>query len=134
MTISDNGEPNAGKLLPPRRTNRRGDVCPAFCTTDHSEMLIPGKPRFGYMDGHYSDPIHQPTGAPGAVRLARDPDAGTETAVSVDLAPGGAVRLSMSPEQAAALARVIEHDAKDPAGMLAAELRAAAAIARTVAP
>lgn len=120
----------------PRRANRAGDACPAWCRTDHAELLIPGKPSFGHMDGHYSDPIRQLPGAPGAVRLARDPGAGTPAAVSMDLAPGGAMRLVLTPEQAVGLAAVIgdgdgemtRHD------MLAAELRAAAAIAFQVAP
>jgi hypothetical protein len=67
------------------------------------------------------------------VRRARgDAGAGVETSVSVDLAPGGAVRLNLSPEQACALATVIERDHDAGRGLLGAELRAAAAIARQV--
>lgn len=128
MTVSKDGP------VCPRRVNREGDPCPPWCRTDHAEMLIPGKPRFGYMSGHYSDPIHQAPGAPGAVMLALEPSAGAETAVSLALAPGGVVRLMLSPEQARELARVIEHDSGDRRGMLAAELRAAASIARQVGP
>lgn len=132
MTISDNG---AGVR---RRCNFKGDVCPPWCRTDHTEELIPGKPSFGYMDGHYSDPIRQLPGAPGAVRLARDAYAVEPASVSMDLSPAGAVRLVMTPDQAEGLAGVIQdNDGADGVtrhDMLAAELRAAAAIARQVQP
>lgn len=128
MTISDNG------AEAPPRANRDGSPCPPWCRTGHAEMLIPGRPRFGYMDTHYSDPIHQPPGAQGAVSLALDPRAG-ETVVSLSLAPAGVVGLNLSPEQADALARVIEHDRDTGNGLrLGAELRAAASIARQVSP
>lgn len=128
MTASDNG----AEVL--RRCNRQGDLCPPWCRTDHSELLIPGKPSFGYMDGHYSDPINKPPGSPRAVTLALQPRDG-ETMVSLSLAPGGVVRLNLTPEQADGLARVIEFDRDTGSGLrLGAELRAAASIARQVTP
>jgi hypothetical protein len=39
------------------RANSQGQPCPAWCATGHGELLIPGKPQFGYVDGHYSDPM-----------------------------------------------------------------------------
>lgn len=132
MTASDNGAEVR------RRCNYKGDVCPNWCRTDHTEMLIPGKPSFGYMDAHYSDPIRQLPGAPGAVRLARDPADSVLAYVSMDLSPAGAVRLVLTPDQADGLAGVIQdNDGADGVtrhDMLAAELRAAAAIARQVQP
>lgn len=38
--------------------NRSGDKCPAWCTEDHDEPLIPGKAELlGYMDTHKSDTV-----------------------------------------------------------------------------
>lgn len=37
--------------------NRVGHKCPPWCTEDHDELLIPGKPEHGYMNTHKSDPI-----------------------------------------------------------------------------
>ena len=115
----------------PPRANYHGHPCPPWCRTDHNELLIPGKRVFGHMDTHYSDPISKPPGAPRSVTLALDPRTG-KTMVSLALAPAGAVRLALSPEQADALARVIELDRDVSSGLrLGAELRAAA---RSIAP
>jgi hypothetical protein len=122
MTTSDHGVVNL------RRVNRSGHPCPTWCRTDHSELLIPGKPSYGHMDGHYSDPVARPPGSPGAVRLSLDPRDAAPVMVTLDPAPGVTVRLT--PEQAAAMAHLIEADGTGNPRQLSAELRAASLIAR----
>lgn len=112
------------------RANMAGHPCPPWCRTDHTELLVPSKPRFGHMAGHYSDPVGDLPGAPGTVHLELDPADDASTVVSVDLAP--AVRLPMTPGQALALSAVLEGDGNAmPARLLrlASHLRTAAMVA-----
>lgn len=106
------------------RANRAGHPCPAWCTTNHDELLVDGNPGFGYMDNHTSSYLDSGPHL-GAVKVARSARKGT-TEVRL-YGPG----LSLTPEEADALAQLLE-DRHSLAGIasLIDELRSAAQIAR----
>jgi hypothetical protein len=118
------------------RTNSHGQPCPAWCVTDHAEDVIPGRPELGRMDRHYSAPLRGAEGTPGAVRLALSAAPDAIVTVRVALTLGGLVSLSMTPDEAAGLADVIDAGRPVPASAaadLGAGLRAAASLARQAA-
>jgi len=106
------------------RTNRDGNPCPPWCTTDHDRLVISDKPQFGYMDGHFSDYVA--ANGEAAVKLSRDPH--EEILVRIDRLGQSGLTVEKAEELAAFLASA-------PVGLaeLAGQLRAAAAIAREAA-
>lgn len=107
------------------RANRDGDPCPSWCTQDHGELLIPGKPVFGYMDGHASDPMTAEL-APTSVKVRRAPGQKTVT-VDVDRIVN---LVSLTPDRARALADVLDCcRSREDVWQLIGELRTAAGIA-----
>lgn len=108
------------------RANRDGDLCPPWCAADHDELLIPGQPVFGYMDGHVSDPVTAEL-APTSVKVRRAPGQKTVT-VDVDRIVN---LVSLTPDRAKALANVLDCCRSwEDIGQLIGELRTAAQIAR----
>lgn len=108
------------------RANRLGQACPSWCTQEHDRLVVDGKPEFGYLNGHSSD--YMPSGrlSWGAVKVSRLAQEET-TKVRLD----GAEQFRFSPEQADALAELLEdRHSLSGIGHLIDELRAAAQIAR----
>jgi hypothetical protein len=109
------------------RANRDGHPCPPWCTADHDEPLIGGRPELGYVDTHRSDPMTDPARLV-RVRAAQYPGKAAE----VQLHKIGTGIVGLMPERARILADVLEETARLGASavtQLADELRAAAAIA-----
>lgn len=116
-------------IFPQPRANRDGDPCPAWCVQDHDELLIAGKPEFGYMDGHVSDPITGQLGLKAEVLLRRY---GTPAEpVRVHVSRYAMPVLDLAADKAVVLAALLESlSTKYDLEQLADELRAAAAIAQ----
>jgi hypothetical protein len=103
--------------------NRSGDACPDFCATDHDETLIPGKPQFGYVNGHKSDAMRSVAFGGAEVRLFQPGGTGRPRVL---LEAGyGVTHLEFGTAEARQLAAVLRDPANDPAS-LAADLEAAA--------
>lgn len=113
------------------RVNKHGHPCPAWCVQDHDELLIPGKPEHGYVDGHYSDPLTGDARIP--VKVTQSPFADAKARVIAQSAYAGAC-LNLTALQAEQLAKLL-NDTYEWADVeqLIGELRAAAAIARETA-
>ena len=108
------------------RTNRAGDVCPTWCTTNHDELIIAGEPRYGYLLNHNSDYMTSERPSLDAVKVSR---LAQEGAAKVRL--DGLMQIHLAPEQADSLAQMLEnrHSLSGIASLID-ELRAAAQIAR----
>ncbi len=110
------------------RANRNRHPCPPWCTTDHNETLIDGKPELGYVHVHRSDPM---TGQIWHARVKAAQFPGEAPEVQLQGIMIGIIMLM--PERAEILAGILEATAKlgeSAVTQLADELRAAAAIAR----
>jgi hypothetical protein len=108
------------------RANLAGHPCPGWCTVNHGEPVIPGKPQYGYMAGHTSDALAE--GSVPLVKVTQYPgvDAGPQVHLQNTY---GTVFLNLDVVQAEKLAELLA--IKDGAGdLLADQLRTAAAIAR----
>lgn len=115
--------------IPEPRANRNGDPCPPWCVQDHNELLIAGKPEFGYMNGHVSDPVTGQLGLRAEVRVRRSGLAGEPAAV--DVTRYTLPVLSLHHEKATALAALLESlSTRWDLEQLVDELRQAAVIAR----
>ena len=107
------------------RTNRLGQPCPTWCTTDHDQLVIDGQPKYGFVLGHNSDYMTIDRPGWGAVKVSRYPR--EEAKVRLD----GAKQIHLTPEQADALAQILEdRNSLSGIGHLIDELRTAAQIAR----
>lgn len=110
------------------RANRNGDPCPQWCVQAHDELVVPGHPVLGYMNGHVSDPMTGALSPKVEVRVRRSGLAGEPATVDVTrwLLPV----LTLAPGKAAALADLLESlPGSSGVAQLIDELRAAAGIA-----
>jgi hypothetical protein len=103
--------------------NRSGDACPDFCATDHDETLIPGKPQFGYVNGHRSYAVQSAAFGGAEVHLFQPSGTGRPRVLLA--AAYGVTHLEFGTAEARQLAAVLRDPANDPAS-LAADLDAAA--------
>lgn len=103
--------------------NRSGDPCPGFCTTDHEDLVIPGKPQFGYVNTHWSDPMKAADFGAAVVRLMQ-PSGHDMPRVALS-GSYGSVRLEFGAQEARELAMIVGDPANGPLE-LSAELSAAA--------
>jgi hypothetical protein len=104
--------------------NRAGEACAPWCVTDHDEPVIPGKPEFGYMDAHFSDPVREVPFGAAAVKV-RQPTAGMPVVhVQSDY---GREHLDFGAKEARVLAAILRDPANDVLA-LAGELEAAASL------
>lgn len=109
------------------RANRNGDPCPDWCAQTHDELLIPGDPSFGYMDGHVSEPVSTALSPRVQVRVRQYADAAPAT---VDVTRYMLPVLSLSADKASILADLLDSlPGSSGVAQLIDDLRAAAGIA-----